>query len=157
MYSFTEMLCFILQFLALPSGEQINYCSDYLPIRATDWIDIADSDDEARYNKYCREQLGFPFLVLQRQYESYYLIFSHSEENFLDDNETILEELNCLLVLMTAYGWQKERGNIFWGADVLQTSTEWRLVRRLAKEALRQLKMPNIPPSIASINIFEDY
>ena len=139
-----RILCSLLQFLAAPAEEQIAFCGDRLPERAGDMILLPDApeDDDRRYAINRVAQEGNALIMLVGQFGDYWPIVSHLPENTLDQDDTIMNEILCLLELMVWFKGNDQAYNRFWGKDALRDSREWTLVRRLARQSLTQLGWP---------------
>lgn len=138
-----RQVCFLLRFLAAPAEEQVAFAGDLLPADAAGG---AGADDERRYERYWAERGGDPLSLLHRQLWEYLPVFSGLPENTLPPDETILEELLCVLNLMHFFRGPGEGFQRFWTADALRDGPEWRVVRRLSRLALAQLGWPGSLP-----------
>ena len=110
-------LCYLLQFLAASAEEQVTFCGDRLPERASDMLLLpgASVDDDRRYAAYQAAQEGNPLSLLAGQVDGYWQVVSGLPENTLDREENLLNEIVCLLELMTWFQGNNQGYNRFWG------------------------------------------
>ena len=140
-----RQVCYLLQFLSASAEEQIAFAGALLPVNAREMVEAAANDD-TRYERYWSERQGNPLLLLSKQFDDYFPIFSGLDENTLPPDETVLQEIASLLDLMVFYQGNSGAFNRFWGADSLRESNEWKLVRRLSQLALAKLGWPAVVP-----------
>lgn len=150
-----SMLCSLLQFPAASAEDQIAFCGDRLPEHASDLLLHPDLpvDDDRSYAVYQVAQEGNDLLLLAHQFEEYWPIVSGRPENTLQEDETLLDEIQSLLSLMVGHQGNNQAYNRFWGKDALSTSHEWQLVRRLARLALTELRWPVTLPATPFVGL----
>jgi hypothetical protein len=149
-----RQVCHIVQFLAASAEEQIAFAGDLLPAtsaRAVDGGALVTNDDR-RYDSYWSERGVHPLYLLGEQLEEYLPIFSGLEENTLPPDETVLDELVCVLAMMVFFRSNRAVPAHFWVPDSLREMREWRVVRRLSRIALARLGWAQVLPAAS----FED-